>query len=96
MKHEHGTKGATPASDAAGRGDMRGMPLPVRPTASCHVAFVFFKPTRLQLWPIRTESGRLGPYRHESVVSAVSAETAEMVDSGQNSKKKRCKMHHLN
>ena len=84
MKHGHDTKGATPASDAAGRGDMRGMPLPARPTASFHVAFVFFKPTRLRLWPIRTELGRLGPYRHESVVSVVSAETAEMVDSGQN------------
>ena len=88
MKHEHGTKGATPAFDTVGRGDMRGMPLPARPTASCHVAFVFFKPTQLRLWPIRTKSGRLGPYRHESVVSAVSVETAEMVDSGQNSKKK--------
>ena len=84
MKHGRGTKGATPASDPVGRGDMRGMPLPARPTASFHVAFVFFKPTRLRLWPIRTELGRLGPYRHESVVSAVSAETAEMVDSGQN------------
>ena len=82
MKHGRGTKGATPASDAAGSGDMRGMPLPARPIASCHVAFVFFKPTQLRLWPIRTESGRLGPYRHESVVSAVSAETAKMVDSG--------------
>ena len=93
MKHGHGTKGATPASDAAGRGDMRGMPLPARPTASCHVAFGFFKPTRLRLWPIRTKSGRLGPYRHESVVSAVSVETAEMVDSGQNLKKKRGAKH---
>ena len=93
MKHGHGTKGATPAFDAAGRSDMRGMLLPARPTASCHVAFVFFKPTRLRLWPIRTESGRLGPHRHESVVSAVSAETTEMVDSGQNLKKKRGAKH---
>ena len=84
MKHGCGTKGATPASDAAGHGDMQGLPLLARPTASCHVAFVFFKPTRLRLWPIRIELGRLGPYRHESVVLAVSAETAEMVDSGQN------------
>ena len=96
MKHGHGTKGATPAFDTAGRGDMRGMPLPARPTASCHVAFVFFKPTRLQLWLIRTESSRLGPHQHESVVLDVSVETVEMVDSGQNSKKKRCKTHRLN
>ena len=62
------------ARDAAARASHRVMPR----------GFFFFKPTRLRLWPIRTKSGRLGPYRHESVVSAVSAETAEMVDSGQN------------
>ena len=81
MKHGRGTRGATPAFDVAGREDTRGTPLPARPTVSCHVAFVFFKPTRLRLWPIRTESGRHGLYRHESVVSA---ETVEMADLGQN------------
>ena len=43
--------------------------------------FRFFSrlaPTRLQLGPIRTESGRLGPYRQ------ISAETAETADSGRN------------
>ena len=81
MKHRRNTRGATPASDVVGHGDARGTPLLARPTTSCHVAFVFFKPTRLRLWPIRTESGRLGLYRHESVVSA---ETVEMADLGQN------------
>ena len=38
MKHGHGTKGATPAFDAAGRSDMRGMPLPAHPTAASTLA----------------------------------------------------------
>ena len=41
-----GTRGAAPASDATGRDDVRGTSLPARLAASCHVAFVFFKPTQ--------------------------------------------------
>ena len=37
MKHGCGTKGAAPASDAAGRGDALGTPLPAHPTASRRV-----------------------------------------------------------
>ena len=37
MKHGCGTRGAAPASDAAGRSDAIGTPLPARPAASCHV-----------------------------------------------------------
>ena len=61
MKHGHGTKGATPVFDAAGRSDMRGMLLPARPTASCHMAFVFFKPTRTDAASIRADSRLIGP-----------------------------------
>ena len=37
MKHERGTRGAAPASDAAGRSNAQGTPLPTRPAASCRV-----------------------------------------------------------
>ena len=42
MKHGRGTRGATPASNAAGRNDAPGMPLPARPAASCHVESTCF------------------------------------------------------
>ena len=98
VKHGRGTKGAASASDAAGRGDARGTPLPARPAASGHVAFIFLKPTRIDAAPNRADSrgigpiraciGRNRPYRPESAILAVSAETA---DSSQNSKKKKKK-----
>ena len=37
MKHGRGTRGAAPASDAAGHSDAPRTPLPVRPAASCHM-----------------------------------------------------------
>ena len=37
MKHGRGTKGAAPTSDAAGRGDAPGTPLPAHSAVSCHV-----------------------------------------------------------
>ena len=40
------------------RGDVRGTPLPTCPAASCHVAFVFFKPTRTDLCRHSFDSGR--------------------------------------
>ena len=39
MKHGHGTKGATPTSDAAGRKGCRCQRVQPRPAASCHVVF---------------------------------------------------------
>ena len=86
VKHGRGTKGAASASDAAGRGNARGTPLPARPAASGHVAFIFLKPTRTNAAPNRADSGLYWP---ESAVSVVSAETAETADSGRNSKKKK-------
>ena len=56
VKYGRGTRGAAPASNAVGRGDVRGTPLPTRSAASCHVVFVFFKLTR-------ANSGRLGLYQ---------------------------------
>ena len=73
MKHGRGTRGAVPAFNAAGRGDAQGTPLPARPATSCHLAFVFFKPTRADA----------------ALTRAVSAETAETADSGRNSRKKK-------
>ena len=43
-----GTRGVAPTFDATGRDDARGTSLPARPAVSCHVAFVFFKPTRAE------------------------------------------------
>ena len=61
MKHERGTRGATPSSDEVGRGDAQGTPLPARPAASrrvvprgFHVIFADSRrrePTRLRLGP---------------------------------------------
>ena len=89
MKHGCSTRGVAPASDAAGRGDAQGTPLPTRLAVShcvvpCgfHVLFADsrrHKPTRLQLGPIRSESGRLRP------------KSAETADSGRNLKKKKKK-----
>ena len=45
VKHGRGTRGATPASDAAGCSDARGTPLPERPATSRRVmprGFLFF------------------------------------------------------
>ena len=94
-KHRRGTGGAAPVSDAAGRGEAQGTPLPARPAASgsvgprgSHVGF--FDARRRE--PIRAESGLnrpvsagIGWYR------PISAETAETADSGRNSKKKKKK-----
>ena len=63
-KHGRGSRGAVPASDAAGHGDARATPLPARPTASGHVSFFFFSrlaPTLL----------RLGPYRAKRPIQAM-------------------------
>ena len=81
MKHRCGTRGAAPASDAVGRSDALGMPLPTRPAASRRHA-TWIPRVFSRLGPIWAESGRLGPE------SAVSAETD---DSSQNSKKKKKK-----
>ena len=37
MKHGRGTRGATPAFDAAGRGDAPGTLLPARPAVSSRI-----------------------------------------------------------
>ena len=92
-KHGRGTRGAAPASDAAGRGDAQGTPLPARPVASSravprgsHVVFTDasqrgFDARRRE--PNRADSGLNRPYRPESAVSA------KTTDSGRNSKKKK-------
>ena len=92
-KHGRGTGGAALVSDAAGRGDAQGTPLPARLAASGHVDPTWFSPTRADAsrhgfdacrrQPNRANSGLNRPYRPES---AVLAETA---DSGRNSKKKK-------
>ena len=88
MKHGCGTRGAAPTSDAAGREGCRCPRIRPRHAMWFLVSFSRLAPMRLQLWPIRSESGQLGPYRPESAVSA---------DSSRNSKKKkkRCKTHRL-
>ena len=78
MKHRHSTRGAAPASDAAGHSDAPGTPLPMRLATSHHVVprgFHMFladsrrhKPTRLWLGPIRAKSGRLGPYQPKQTI----------------------------
>ena len=84
VKHGRGTNGAAPASDAAGRGDARGMPLPAHPAASRRVmpcGFHFFKadsrrlaPTRLRIGPIRACIGRNRPYRPKPPKRPIQAE----------------------
>ena len=49
--HGRGFEPSASASDAAGRSDAGGTPLPARLAASCHMAFVFFKPTRVNAAP---------------------------------------------
>ena len=61
VKHKRGTRGAAPASNAARRSNARGTPLPTRPAVSCHMAFVFFKPTRTDAASIRADSRLIGP-----------------------------------
>ena len=56
VKHRRYTRGAAPASNAVGRGDAQGTPLPTHPAVSCHVAFVFFKPTHTDAAPTRADS----------------------------------------
>ena len=85
VKHERGTRGAAPASNAARRSNARGTPLPTCSAVSCHVAFVFssrLAPTRLRLGPIRTESSCIGRNRRFRPKFK--------------KKKKRCKTHRLN
>ena len=70
-KHGRGTGGAAPASDAAGRGDAQGTPLPARPAASGHVDPTWFSLTRADASrygfdarrrePIRADLGRYQP-----------------------------------
>ena len=76
-KHGRDTGGAAPVSDAAGRGDAQGTPLPERLAASgrvvprgSHVVFTDARrcePTRLRRVSTPAESGQLGP---ESAISA--------------------------
>ena len=61
VKYGCGTRGAAPASNAVGRGDVRGTPLPTRSAASCHVVFVFFKLTRANAAPTRADLSQIGP-----------------------------------
>ena len=82
-KHGRGTGGAAPASNAAGRGDAQGTPLPARPAASGHVDPTWVSSTRADASRFGPESAGIGRYRPES------AETAETADSGRNSKKKK-------
>ena len=65
------------ARDAAARAFGR---VPPRHATWFLVSFSRLAPMRLRLWPIRFESGQLGPYWPESAVSA---------DSSRNSKKKK-------
>ena len=102
-KHGRGTGGAAPASDAVGRSDAQGTPLPARPAASGHVDPTWFSPTRADVSrygfdarrrePIRADSGLYRPISanigQNRPELPVSAETAETADSGRNSKKKK-------
>ena len=82
MKHGCGTRGAAPTSDAAGREGCRCPRIRPRHATWFLVSFSRLAPMRLQLWPIRSESGQLGPYRPELAVSS------------RNSKKKKKKVQH--
>ena len=62
-KHGRGTGGAAPASDAAGRGDAQGTPLPARPAALGHVDPTWFSPTRADTASTRADASRFGPTR---------------------------------
>ena len=80
-KHGRGARGATPASNAAQRGDAEGTPLPVHPAASCHVFFFFFshsgrnskkekkrcKTHRLSLITYRTSAVQLTSSKHQAL-----------------------------
>ena len=82
MKHGCGTRGAAPASDAAGCGDASGTPLLARPAASrcvvpCgfHVLLVDSRrlvPTRADAAPTRADScsGLNRPYRPKQTIQA--------------------------
>ena len=80
-KHGRGTGGAAPASDAAGRGDAQGTPLPARPATWIPRGFHRRAPTRADSGRLGPESAGIGRYQ------PVSAEPAETADSGRNSKK---------
>ena len=64
MKHGRGTRGAAPASDAAGCSDRRGRRCPrVRPRRATWIprAFRLLAPTQADAAPTRTDSARIGP-----------------------------------
>ena len=66
MKHGRGTKGAAPTSDAAGRGDAPGTPLPrVRLRHVTWIPRVFSRlaPTRANAAPTRADLRGIGPTR---------------------------------
>ena len=87
--HGRGSQAGAPASDAAGRGDVGGMPQTARPCRVVPRGKSRIGPTRLKSAPTRPKSGRLGPYR------PVSAETAELGRNSKKKKKKKGQTHRL-
>ena len=94
--HGHGSQASAPASDAAGRGDVGGMPQTARscrvvPRGNSRIGPTRLKlaPTRRKLAPTRPKSGRLSPYR------PVSVETAELGRNSKKKKKKKVQTHRL-
>ena len=81
MKHGCGTRGAAPTSDAAGREGCRCPRIRPRHATWFLVSFSRLAPMRLQLWPIRSESGQLGPYRPESAVSSRNSKKKKKVQN---------------
>ena len=86
-KHGRGTGGAAPASDTVGRGDAQGTPLPARPAASGHVDPTWFSPTRADVSRHGFDARRREPIRADSDLNRPIS--AEIADSGRNSKKKK-------
>ena len=90
MKHERGTGGAAPASDAAGLGDARGTLLPARPAASDCVmprgVLDFLADSRRRgsnsgrFARNRADSGRIGRYRPKPPKRPIQVETADMAE----------------
>ena len=77
MKHERGTRGAAPASDATGRSNAQGTPLPTRPAASrrvmprgFHVLFADASRRGSNTGRFARNRADSGLNRHESAVSA--------------------------
>ena len=94
VKHGRGTRGAAPASDAAtceGRRCPRVWP---RPAASCHVAFIFLKPTRTDAAPNRVDSRGIEPIR--AGIGCIGRNRRNGRFRPKFKKKKRCKTNRLN